>query len=81
MIPMQAQARPARTCKLTERLTKRQGEVMTLLIQGKTYQAIGGALCVSENTVRSHVKKIYAKARVTSRAELMHLLLNPPDSP
>ena len=76
VIPLK-QARLAREF----RLSKRQGEVMALLIQGKTYKAIGGVLCVSENTIRSHVKKIYAKARVTSRAELLHLLLNPPNAP
>ena len=78
MVFLQEQA--WRESSLNERLTKRQGEVMALLIQGKTYKAIGGILCVSENTVRSHVKKIYAKAKVTSRMELLHLFLNPPNS-
>ena len=77
MIPLQEQARLVREYKLT----KRQAEVMTLLMQGKTYKAVGGVLGVSENTVRSHVKKIYAKVRVTSRMELLHLLLKPPNGP
>ena len=71
---------PLRESDLNKRLTKRQGEVMALLIQGKTYKEIGGVLSVTENTIRSHVKKIYAKARVTGRVELLHLLLDPPNS-
>ena len=71
VIPLQEQARLMREFGLT----RRQGEVMALLIQGKTYKAIGGVLGVSENTVRSHVKKLYDKAGVTSRMELLHLFL------
>jgi DNA-binding CsgD family transcriptional regulator len=80
-MPLQEQARQERGFDLNEHLSKRQGEVMALLVQGKTYKAVGGVLGVSENTIRSHVKKIYAKAGVTSRMELLHLLLHPPGSP
>ena len=79
-MPAQEQPRPVRECNLNEQLTKREGEVVAMLIQGKTYKAIGDELFVTENTIRSHVKKIYAKAEVTSRAELLHLLLNLPNS-
>ena len=79
-MPAQEQARRVREFKLDERLTEREAEVTAMLLQGKTYKAIGEALFVSENTIRSHVKNIYAKAGVTSRAELLHLLLHPPDS-
>lgn len=37
---------------------------------------IAGELCVSENTVKTHVKNIYSKAGVQSRTELMNLLLD-----
>ena len=77
MTPLQKQARLMRELGLS----RRQGEVMALLIQGKTYKAIGGVLSVSENTVRSHVKKIYAKAGVTSRMALLHLLLKSSNAP
>jgi DNA-binding CsgD family transcriptional regulator len=79
-MPKQEQTRLVREFSLNEHLTEREGEVMALLVQGKTYKAIGDALFVSENTIRSHVKNIYAKAGVTSRSELLHLLLNPPGS-
>ena len=80
-MPAQEQARLVQEFNLNEMLTVRESEVMTLLIQGKTYKAIGEILFVSENTVRSHVKNIYGKAGVTSRAELSHLLLHPFNSP
>jgi len=79
-IPAQEQARLVREFNLNERLSVREGEVVAMIIQGKTYKAIGEALFVSENTIKSHVKSIYSKAGVTSKAELISLLLKPPNS-
>lgn len=42
-------------------LTKRESQVASLLLQGKTYKEIAGELHVSENTVRTHIKNIYSK--------------------
>jgi DNA-binding CsgD family transcriptional regulator len=80
-MPVQEQTRLVREFNLNEHLSEREGEVMTLLIQGRTYKAIGDTLFVSENTIRSHVKNIYAKAGVANRSELLHILLHPPDAP
>jgi len=60
---------------LTEKLTESENRVMLLLIKGTTYKAIANELYVSENTVKSHVKNIYSKAGVTSKAELANLIL------
>lgn len=53
----------------TEALSEREEEVLDLLIEGKTNRQIGEALFVSTNTVAFHIKKIYAKLHVNSRAE------------
>ncbi len=58
-------------------LTGRESEITALLMKGHTYRAIADELHVSENTVRTHIKNIYAKCGVRSRAELMNRLLNP----
>ena len=75
-MPMQEQTRLICAFSITEKLTEREGEITALLIKGKTYRMIAGELHVSENTVKTHVKNIYAKAGVQSRTELMNLLLD-----
>lgn len=56
-------------------LTKRESEIVALLLEGKTYRMIAGELHLSENTVKTHIKNIYAKYDVQSRLELMNIIL------
>ena len=56
-------------------LSKREREIMGLLIQGKTYKDIEAALFISVNTVRNHVHSIYRKLDIGNRASLLHLVL------
>jgi DNA-binding CsgD family transcriptional regulator len=51
-------------------LTAREREVTALLARGLTIENIGRTLSISRHTVRDHVKAIFAKLRVNSRAEL-----------
>lgn len=55
-------------------LTRREEEVLSLLIQGMTAQQIEDALCVSNSTVKSHTHAVYQKISVHSRAELIEKL-------
>lgn len=75
-LPSLEQKRLIGDLALAEKLTGREGEIAALLLKGKTYRAIAGELYVSENTVKTHVKNIYAKAGVQNRAELITLLLD-----
>lgn len=52
-----------------QRLTKRQAEVLYWASQGKTSWCIGQILCISENTVLYHMKKIHQKFNVTTRQQ------------
>ncbi len=52
-------------------LTEREREVLTLLCQGKSYKVIAESLFVSINTVGYHLKNIYNKLHVNSKAEAM----------
>ena len=50
-------------------LSEREIDVLKLLAQGKSNKEIGSALFISGGTVKSHVKSIFAKLNVNSRAE------------
>jgi DNA-binding CsgD family transcriptional regulator len=51
-------------------LTQRERELTELLIEGADLRDVASALNLSIHTVRSHVKAIFAKVDVSSRAEL-----------
>ena len=48
-------------------LTRREVEVLALLIKGKTNKEIGAALVISQGTVRLHVSNILAKLGANNR--------------
>jgi DNA-binding NarL/FixJ family response regulator len=50
-------------------LSQREIEVLKLMAQGKSNKEIGSALFISEGTVKSHGKAIFAKMNVVSRTE------------
>lgn len=60
-----------RPAPAAEGLTEREREVMAKLVEGKSYRQIADELFVSLNTVSTHVKRVYAKLQVRSRAEVM----------
>jgi DNA-binding NarL/FixJ family response regulator len=54
---------------LRESLTMREVEVLRLVAQGLTNHEIADELCVSTETVRTHVKQVYRKCGARSRTE------------
>jgi two-component system NarL family response regulator len=52
-----------------ETLSSREIDVLKLMAQGKSNKEIGATLFISEGTVKSHVKVIFAKMNVISRTE------------
>lgn len=57
-------------------LSNRETEVMKELMSGLEYQEIADKLFISLETVRSHVKNIFRKLGVSSRAEANARILN-----
>ena len=51
--------------------TAREAEVFALLVQGKTKRSISRELVLSENTVKTHIGKIYRKLGIHSQQELI----------
>ena len=54
-------------------LTPREAEVFEMLARGRNREHIEGALGVSRNTVKAHVKHVYAKLGIHSHQELIDL--------
>ncbi|WP_051367774.1 response regulator transcription factor [Hamadaea tsunoensis] len=50
-------------------LTRREREIMELVVAGESNGSIAAKLCVAEKTVRNAVSRIYKKLRVRNRAE------------
>jgi DNA-binding NarL/FixJ family response regulator len=50
-------------------LSEREKEILGLLVKGKSYQAIAELCFVSVDTVKTHVRHIYEKLHVHSKAE------------
>ncbi|KJS21788.1 MAG: hypothetical protein VR72_08835 [Clostridiaceae bacterium BRH_c20a] len=56
-----------------EILTPREREIAELLIQGFTNKQIADLLHISENTIKTHTRKIYSKLDVANKRELLQL--------
>jgi DNA-binding NarL/FixJ family response regulator len=50
-------------------LTKRETEIMQLMVKGLTYKSISFNLNIALDTVRSHIRNIYEKLEVNSKSE------------
>ena len=55
-------------------LTSREIEIMALLCKGRTKAYIAETLFITENTVKGHAKRLYAKLGVHSKKELQKLV-------
>ena len=60
--------------RLAYRLSDRETEVMEHIARGDTVARISERLGVSENTVRTHAKRVYAKLGIHSKQELGDLV-------
>lgn len=61
-------------------LTEREAEVLTCLSEGWSIPAAARRLMVSQGTVRTHVKHIYAKLGIHSRDDLVEVIKMPDES-
>lgn len=61
--------------KTIDPLTEREKEVLQLILSGKSNKEIATQLFITESTVKTHVRNIFSKYDVSSRAELISSLL------
>ncbi|HUU71469.1 MAG TPA: response regulator transcription factor [Burkholderiales bacterium] len=74
----EAYLQPKVAAKLAQRvqeepLTEREEQILKLLAEGKSNRVIGEGLHITESTVKSHMKSLFVKLDVTSRAEAISL--------
>jgi NarL family two-component system response regulator LiaR len=62
--------------KTLDQLTPTEFQVLRLIGQGKSNDEIASAMFISKNTVRSHIKSIYAKLDTHSRLQLALYAIN-----
>lgn len=55
-------------------ISDREKEIITLLVEGLSNQEIAKKLFISPNTVKTHIKNIYAKLGINNRLQLFSLL-------
>ena len=56
------------------KLSKREGEVLHLLITGQSFSQIASTLFLSINTVRTHIKNMYRKVGVNEKQQLIAMV-------
>jgi len=66
---LQRQIHPARTPKVSEKLTNREMDVLTLFEQRLTNQEVADKLCISVATVKRHAISIYRKLGAKNRRD------------
>jgi DNA-binding NarL/FixJ family response regulator len=56
-------------------LSKKEREIIILISQGRKNREIAEGLCISEQTVKSHIGRIFRKTNVNTRSQLVPLAL------
>lgn len=56
-------------------LTAREAELLKLILEGKSNKQITEELCISESTVKTHVRNILGKYEVNNRTQLISKIL------
>lgn len=57
------------------KISKREQEIVDLILAGKSNQEIQNMLFISLHTVKNHIYNLYQKFGVRSRGQLVHLIL------
>ena len=63
-----------------EGLSKREREIARLLVSGYSGVNVAALSGLSENTVRTYVRRLYGKLGVNNRADLVRKLVSPESS-
>ena len=70
--PKAAGSAPVAATSPDERLSSREAEILTMCAKGLRYAEVASALGLSVHTVNAHLKNVYRKLLVNSRAEAVY---------
>ena len=59
---------------LKKTLSKREIEVVMLVLQGLTNREVANNLCVAEKTVKFHLTNVYKKMKISRRSQIIWTL-------
>lgn len=65
---------------IVKRLTEREKQILDEIVQGCRNREIADKLCICEQTVKSHINRIFNKLGVKSRSQLVSLFVKFPSS-
>src|SRR4051812_3762455 len=73
---VQALHQPKSSTLVSDQLSKRQNELLTLLAQGYSYKEIADTMSISLPTVNNYIRRIYEKLHVQSRGQAVAIYAN-----
>ncbi|MDF2952468.1 MAG: LuxR family transcriptional regulator [Anaerocolumna sp.] len=56
-------------------VTRRESQLMELILHGKNNKEIADSLKISDNTVKKHIGHLFQKLQVTNRVQLIHKVI------
>lgn len=59
---------------LSQKLSRREVEVVVLVLEGLTNREVANQLCVAEKTVKFHLTNIYKKLNISRRSQIIWTL-------
>ena len=59
---------------LAQKLSRREVEVVVLVLEGLTNREVANQLCVAEKTVKFHLTNIYKKLNISRRSQIIWTL-------
>jgi DNA-binding NarL/FixJ family response regulator len=68
-------AESSRTASPEESFSRKEREIIILVSHGLMNREIAEKLCISEQTVKTHISRIFRKAKVSRRSQLVPLAL------
>ncbi len=72
---MKKKAHDKNICEVKERLSTRELEILNRIVAGNSDKEIADKLCISEHTVRSHIKSLYKKLGVRSKSQAVAMAI------
>jgi transcriptional regulator EpsA len=67
------EAHPSRSSADVDSLSDREREVLHWVGMGKSNEEIGAILCISHNTVKNHLKRVFSKMGVSARSQAVQV--------